>query len=225
MTIDTRIKHVSFDAWNTLISANPSFTEARTLIIANALNTDYASAKARYTAAKKAADHRAEKDCISEPTLDLYTKLMGGDSVLAAKTMLESYQQFVKHQPQMPQNVIDALWLLRNNGISFSVTSNTNFVSGHVLNAVLQMQSGGFAFGIYSDLEGIAKPSASLFGMMYEQARKYNPNIRHRIDVMHVGDNMHCDVWGASSSGFEAHLTTVKELNPITLRKALEQHE
>ena len=97
---------------------------------------------------------------------------------------------------------------LTDRGITVSIGSNSNFISGYTMHPWLNSRfDKAFQFGIYSDAIGVAKPFASFFGRVIDGVyRLYGyENVLVR-NVMHVGDSELCDVFGPSQLGMQALL-------------------
>ena len=213
------IKHVSFDVWNTLISANPEFAAARTEMFANWAKTDPAIVKSEYTQLKHRSDSLAESAGIALPTHTLVRILLGSLMVgepnddQVRRCVIELNALFADHPPMLPQQNIDLIAKLQSMGITVSIGSNSNFISGKVMNPWLNSQlPSAIAFGIYSDLIRAAKPSAAFFGHVIDGTRSA---LQHPVainEILHVGDSARCDVWGAQQIGINALLTD----NPIS---------
>jgi putative hydrolase of the HAD superfamily len=207
--------HVSFDAWNTLIVPNRTFAEARNLVIAALSNTSYEDAKARYTAIKTRVDAGAERGEPAPSSISLYRELID-DDLIAHQAMLRCQQLFVQHPPTMPDNVVDVLMMLKRRGITCSVTSNTNFVTGQLLFPMLQnMSYNAFTFGVFSDVIGHSKPSVEIFDRLVVSVVKIHgvhPEEAKAI-IRHVGDNNVCDVLGARNYGIESSLVTADTMD------------
>ncbi len=213
------IKHVSFDVWNTLISANPEFAAARAEMFADWTQTDPTIVKAEYTQLKHRSDSLAESAGIALPTHTLVRILLGSLMVgepnddQVRRCVLELNALFAEHPPILHQQNIDLMAELRSMDITVSIGSNSNFITGKVMNPWLNEQTGGaFSFGIYSDLVRAAKPSAAFFGHVIDGTRSA---LKHPItinEILHVGDSARCDLWGAQQIGINALLTE----NPIS---------
>lgn len=217
------IKHVSFDAWNTLIESNSEFATRRTDLIASRCDVPAKVTKAAYSALKAVADHRAEQRGLQISQKDLYDRLFAMMGVVLDRWQIERLQAdiavvFDLYPPTMRDDVFRVLEELVSRGISISVTSNTNFISGTVLEdvlfgdaAMLSRTSVIFDFTVYSDLVGHAKPSSKIFQHVI------NLSGRQPAEILHVGDNAICD-GNASRVGFKTCIVD----GPHQLHKLLE---
>lgn len=206
------IKHISFDVWNTLISANPEFAKARTQLLADFTDVDFALAKHEYTNLKHKADNLSEQNGVALPTPVLVRILLGSllpgepSDDLVRRYIVAMNELFLEHNPAMPKSVIDLIEELTGAGVTVSIGSNSNFISGKVMHPWINQTAGGrFSFGVYSDLVRVGKPSAAFFGHIIDEVRARRDGVRIN-EILHVGDSARCDQWGASEIGMNALL-------------------
>lgn len=206
------IKHVSFDVWNTLISANPEFAKARTQLLADFTDVDFSLAKHEYTKLKQKADNLSERNGLALPTPTLVRILLGSllpgepSQDLIRRYIMSMNDLFIEHHPIMPQSVIDLIDELVSAGVTVSIGSNSNFISGKVMHPWINQAVGEkFSFGVYSDLVRVGKPSAAFFGHIIDEVRARRIEVRN-TEILHVGDSDRCDRWGASEIGMNALL-------------------
>lgn len=207
------IKHISFDVWNTLIKPNPAFAAARTEYLANVADRDPDVVKATYTRIKKHVDDMAEKTGHAYTTAQVFDMLFAELELVSSEFMREAVRldlgdRFICNPPQIPDSVKHLVSVLHRKGITLSIASNSNFISGRLMYPWLQQQfEGRFAFGVFSDLQGVAKPSAAFFGFVIDHLRRLNHRVPIRVnEVLHVGDNAVCDAWGADEVGMHGLL-------------------
>lgn len=218
------IKHISFDVWNTLITANPEFANARRAMIASVTGAEQDVVKSVYTAIKQKADKYAEKCGVAFTTeqliSELVLKLTGRHNEASVEVIKnEITHLFIKHPPVLPRGTRARLDQVYDLGISLSIASNSNFISGSVMYPWLCSHL-PLAFGVFSDLEGTSKPSATFFGKVIDAARTARG--WQEIDVneiLHVGDNPICDGWGATQLGLNVLMIN----HPEELRDALKR--
>lgn len=218
----SQINHVSFDVWNTLIEANPNFAQARTQMIAELVHVPEELVKIKYTDLKRRADREAERGGTAYSTdallVMLFDSLMGSADPSASQifsTMVSHgiSELFKEHPPIIRDDVLQLVGQLVDSGISVSIGSNSNFISGSVMYPWLQQVSGHvFSYGIFSDLIGASKPSATFFGHVVDGARgRCGGMPSHPSNILHVGDSQRCDVWGATQLGINALLVANPE--------------
>ena len=99
---------------------------------------------------------------------------------------------------------IDVLAALKTeNGNTLSILSNTAFIKGATLRAVLKhlQLDHFFDFQLYSDELNISKPNVKIFEMMFNKicSIRKDPILTHQ--VIHVGDNVVADIAAANSFG------------------------
>lgn len=194
---------LTFDVWNTLITANKEFGAFRTQMIADVWDIDLTVAKAAYTATKTNLDNLAELTCLSL-TSNKCWQLLGKNihSMTGKKisdhdlfgTMQAVNLEFLAKPPLLRDDVVEGVLSLRQRGFRIGIVSNTNFVTGSVLQKILEPIAPDAA--IYSDLFGVAKPNVALFNHTVRAIDQYVAMGR----CFHFGDNEVCD-GGARQAG------------------------
>jgi putative hydrolase of the HAD superfamily len=212
------IKHVSFDVWNTIVKPNPEFASTRTKLIAIALNLDPDYVKTAYTKVKRFVDGCAENSDGAAFTTDEVYKLLFSSlhvpvSPGLAREIRETVDElFKRFPPIIVPSVVTLFDYLRKQGITASIGSNSNFISGTVMHPYLQSVLGeraagdAYLFGVYSDLVVTAKPSKLFFDAVAFKTNVYRDDSVARAEILHVGDNEICDVEGARRAGMHSLL-------------------
>jgi len=218
----SRIKHISFDVWNTLLIPNPSFATDRTDIISEFVNEDESvnaftigDVESRYTRLKKKLDEDAIQGIKPKATvynwLDLLKEFRDGyyfvyDDAEELKNEVE--KSFLQYPPTILDSTKQLLKVLRTNGYTVSIGSNTNFISGKILHPYIQEQTDYiFEYALFSGLIGYSKPDRQFFEQVHYWATKEcNPNIKYN-EILHVGDHPICDIVGASTVGMRTMLS------------------
>lgn len=200
------IKQVSFDVWNTLVKPNPLYATLRTEALAELVGVDFETAKKAYTTTKRQVDHAAEACGIGLATNEVYLLLMANVGVavvnqhhtgITFRCMVE--RLFEKHPPVVTDAAKQLHAALIDRGMIINIASNSNFISGHVMHPFLQSEFGAVDFGVYSDLIEASKPNRMFFSrIMYEEG------YRQADTILHVGDNLICDIGGARAVGMKA---------------------
>ncbi len=186
------IKHISFDVWNTLITANPRYAQERTKIIADVANIPLHEADAAYSDAKGFLDSEAEnKRCGNVyrawNILGQSLRLKNHDR---EKMRLACEAAFMRHSPHFDIELLDAIMDLTPN-YEVSIKSNTNFISGRVLSEAVGFdRMPWWAFTHFSDQMGMCKPDIRFFA---ETIRCSKIPSLECSEVLHVGDNPICD--------------------------------
>lgn len=206
------IKHVSFDVWNTLITPNPAYAEARTKFLALALNMDPAHVKLCYTKIKAIADGDAEKNGIAFKTDELFQLLYRSIGVFVSPGLhreirATTEQLFKSCPPVLGEGVRELMDWLHERGITTSIGSNSNFISGTVMRPFLEEQLGRpFLTAVFSDLIGSAKPHPEFFDAVAFKVNVFRDPPIDRNEILHVGDSTICDITGAQRAGIHSLL-------------------
>lgn len=225
------IKHVSFDAWNTLLIPSKEYAEARNWEIAYAFKSGHlTTVRSKYSGTKKMLDGIAEMKGVSFDVATnwklLAEQFKDGDIGPEALTELRerAEQLFLEHPPEIPELLVEMVQKLKDSGRTVSVLSNTNFIGGHVLQELFNETFGGdaerpfFHFAMYSDQYGLAKPSQAWYGQMIGNARQFHSDLAVN-HILHIGDNQITDYEGALGLGLNA----LKVDNPNHLAKLLQE--
>lgn len=194
------IKHVSFDVWNTLIKANPEFSLHRTKAIALMLNLDTEYVKQTYTQVKGVVDKLAEIEGRAFTTPEVYRLLFRALGISVSfrleKELREHVNElFLRYPPIIEDSVRSCLAELNQRGITMSLSSNSNFISGDVmLPFLLQQFEYAFNGSVFSDLCGASKPAPEFFDHVidYVTHQHVGQDIKP-WNILHVGDNVVCD--------------------------------
>lgn len=219
------IKHISLDAWNTLLIPNEVYAKARAQMLARAFFCSEAMARDIYTSVKREADSRAEEQGDAYDTQWLYERLVslfppGHD--ITADALRVSYIEYLfnLYPPTILQTSIEEIRRLHDLGITFSISSNTNFISGKLLAPLIRKAIPEMSFMLFSDLMSMtsrpgmigssikpAKPHPVFFDKVFHFAKlaTRNPELK-RDQILHIGDNRVCDFIGATNSGFASRL-------------------
>lgn len=222
------IKHISFDAWNTLLIPNIRFAEQRTLMLSDAFKVDIDVAKEAYTHTKRFLDTIAEMNGSGLSCSNVYSMLNGWFKNTLSSDELNKLQTdiatlFIEFPPLILPKIIEHLHHLHHNDYTLGILSNTNFVSGTVLHQVFDNTFGDtfFASALYSDLEVMSKPNPNFFQAMVDDVTAFNHNQLNRTvqyqNICHIGDNLITDVYGATNIGIRALHT----ISPFTLVETL----
>lgn len=186
------IKHISFDVWNTLITANPQYAQERVRIISGIANVPLHKADEAYNDMKRFLDKEAE-----EERCDTVERAW---SALGFKLGLKNHDRvqlreacemaFLHYPPHIDMELVDELMKLSTN-FELSIKSNTNFISGKVLSEAVGFDRMPFwGFTHFSDLMGMCKPDKRFFE---QTLRSSVIRLLSFSEVMHVGDNAICD--------------------------------
>lgn len=217
------IRHISFDAWNTLLDPSKDFANARAWAIVRLFDVGHlTTASQKYSGVKKMLDTLAELKGVSfdvETNWRLLASQFKGqvDDSDLQDLRVEVEREFLKYPPTIPGELVSAMTELKKAGFTMNVLSNTNFIGGHVLETLFANTFGAnfFDFTMYSDQDGLAKPSMAWFGSLIGRARVLHPDLQPN-QMLHIGDNEITDYQGAKAAGIQAlkiksphHLATV----------------
>ena len=211
------VKHISLDAWNTLLIPSKEYAQVRTKVLADIFDCSYEFAKATYSSVKKKFDNQAEERGAGFSTPYIYRELVrsfpSGCNVNADELrVLHLEQCFKESPPEILAETIAQISRLKKKGITFSIGSNTNFISGQILGPLIKTTVPDFDFMMFSDLTTdcgdtcYAKPNYCFFARVHSHV-----NVLHgeKVDIariLHIGDNRVCDFQGAASYGFSSQL-------------------
>lgn len=218
-TFPEPIRHISLDFWNTIAVPSKQYASKRTWAICHAygsLNTN--TAEQKYRGTKKILDRAAEltgfgtTDWNCWQLLNTQFRKVLTDQELAT-LVVECHDLFVKYPPTVPAELVDAIAKAKEQGITFNILSNTNFIAGnllvkHVINA--NFPEGTFDFMLFSDEHHMAKPKIDFFWQVYTRLNdllwKRKEHAVRGSAILHIGDNEITDVKGAESVNFNACL-------------------
>lgn len=216
------VTQVSFDVWNTLVNSNATFARARDQKLAAIVNMPIEITRPVYVATKKAIDQAAEYAGRGLNSTEVYellrvnlsaaALLQGGYPSVTNAQMLE-FRAAVEHlfgtfEPILRPGVRVLINYLKKDGYKITIASNSNFISGELMNKYLADVLGiDDLRGVYSDLAGYSKPATAFFEDVVDLYEVDAENI------LHVGDNSVCDVKGARDAGLQAlHLESTDDI-------------
>lgn len=227
------IKHVSLDAWNTLLIPNPTFAKLRNEYLASICGISDHQMKIIYDKTKRFVDDAAEHNCKAYTTPQVYDLLFTTYVQMSSNFVRNNHsfdidavmtcvnELFIANPPTIPNDTIDTLNWLDKYQIEWGIISNTNFISGEILHKVIMSEFPEYSdqriFALYSDLVGMSKPALGIFDKLYQHKKQQRPPIQKK-HIVHIGDNITCDVIGAAQYGF----TTALVNHPSELSDAIE---
>lgn len=182
------IKHISFDVWNTLISANPLYAAGRDGAIANIAGITFEQATETYTTVKKQLDLEAEQYVCGDVN-HAWDKLaihLGIDDVKRMELQTVCELLFRTFPPKLNVDLVDQLMYLSFN-YELSIKSNTNFISGRILcEAVGFDRMPWWNFMHFSDEHLLCKPDILFFAKTLLSSKLSNLT---NYEILHIGDN------------------------------------
>ena len=209
------IKHYSFDFWNTIAYSNPQFKKERAIYISDffhlinkeeEINSAFALIGEEYNLLME------NQSIIISPEA-LYLKVIKQLNCIKAvdiKKIVEDIEfLFLKYPPIIYAGFLDFLELIDNGNKTISITSNTAFISGSIIEKFLESIGllNKFIFYLFSDRENYGKPHKSIFEKVYIKKKEFEPGINLN-EIIHIGDNLNTDYNGAKNIGFQVfHLS------------------
>ena len=208
------IKHISLDVWNTLLIPNVQFAVERTKFLAEYFDVSEEIAKIKFTKTKNILEEisKVRGICISQPAIfALLINQFNNENINADGNELRKMfiTLFQKYPPILLNSTKYELERInKNTDITLGITSNTGFISGvfisHFINSQVDVD---FKVNLFSDLVTFAKPSMEIFKMHFDALNNWTyvndlPKIE-KSEIIHIGDNIDCDVIGAINFGFE----------------------
>ncbi len=202
------IKVVSFDVWGTIIRNRPEFRTIRSEVIGNALECDPVTLEKLSAEVDSSIDRKSDQtgkdfDCVHRLRA-IASKL--DNPIDRPDSFYEDLEKqigdlFVANPPYlMESNFIETLSRLKSGGIKIALLSNTGFISGKFMRAVLKemgvMQYVDHTF--FSNEVGVAKPHRNMFESVFETFG-IKPS-----EMLHVGDNIKADYCGALGCGVQS---------------------
>jgi putative hydrolase of the HAD superfamily len=107
---------------------------------------------------------------------------------------------FFEMPPSLNPDVQQVLHWLKDHNIRIGLISNIGRTPGFCIRRFLEQEEVAdyFDLMLFSDEIGIRKPDSQIFNIV-TQKLSVKPN-----EVIHIGDNLKSDVWGAQQAGFRA---------------------
>ncbi len=226
-------QHYSFDLWLTLIKSDPAFKPERAKYFHHHYNqfgkpvAEIEQIFRQVDLMCNAVNERSGKNIdsdemylmvinfITEGKLDLH-------EVDLTKVLADMEELLFRHLPLLYSPVtLGALQHLKeNSGGTFSLLSNTGYITGKTLRKVLALNGldGFFDFQLYSDEVDISKPNPAFFEMMLTNIDICNPaKSIDRAAVIHIGDNQRNDIDPCEALGIRSMLINSNEQTILNL--------
>lgn len=190
------IKLISLDVWNTLLTSQPAYAEARDRLFEAEFDRPVAEVRAIYRALKDGADRAAESHGEGLSSEDVYRRFhtaLDLDPSYDWRRLRQGLEDaFEAYPPIMPDTVAGVLDSALEGGYRLSIASNTNFIRGEVLlRAVLRpIGHPAFDFTLFSDEIEFSKPHDQFWNLLKFEARDRGIA---PAEIIHVGDNPICD--------------------------------
>ena len=210
------IRAVSLDVWETLLfesdGANQRRADVRGRNLANALNrlnlqvspetVSEAIAKMVSSMLKVWQENR-DVSCIDQIGLILKNVSMGSLDMRQdwVDELVSSYaSSILEVRPHLNPDARNTLKELKKRNVAIGLICNTGLTPGIGLRRFLAEEGvvRFFDFMLFSEEIGIRKPDPKIFHLAAQKLGVQPP------EMMHVGDNLRVDVWGAKNAGLRA---------------------
>ena len=203
------MRHISLDFWNTVGAAPASYGLERTYLLADFFGVTFDVAKATYKQVKDHFDDADERTGSSFTRDENFIALFRAFNRVPVRGDLDTLMRmmdgiFHRCPPVIAPALREQLLRAHAMGITLSIGSNTNFIMGSEIREILAGIP--FAFMVFSDEVHVSKPHPHFFDIVAKEVKRVRPDIKSRVDMLHVGDNMACDVRGAKAAGIPARL-------------------
>lgn len=196
--------HFSLDVWNTIINPNKEYALRRNALLSSRIGRSYDETAALYTRVKTFIDNKAEAEGIGYSSKDVYrllneecSRVCGVSTQLIDDVLLGIKEEFealfFRLPPHIPAATIEVIKKAQDMGHTFSISSNTNFITGNLIRKLLEDAGMTFSFYIFSDLLRVAKPNPVFFTNV---ANSYYVTMQKQLEKnqsIHIGDNPICD--------------------------------
>ena len=210
------IKAVTFDLWETLLferdGSNLQRTLARCRNLAGALtNLGIQTSPEQVDVALKGMISsilkvwEKDKDVSHLDQLRLIVEAVSHGTVVIKDEWIDELSiayvsPIFEVRPYLNPDARDALESLQRRRKSMALICNTGLTPGIVLRKLLAEEGVAeyFDLMLFSDEVGIRKPDPAIFHLVASRL-KMEPT-----EIVHVGDNLKTDVWGARKAGFKA---------------------
>lgn len=214
-------KHYSFDLWLTLIRSNPAFKEQRTLYFHKNLNEkrkpvdEVAQIFRKVDLMCNAINERTQKNIDADEMYLIVIRMIHDHDIdlqqLDLTSLYADMEQLVfDYLPHTysPDTIPVIKQLKSKQNTTLSILSNTGFIKGTTLRKVLKELGlyDFFDFQLYSDEEGLSKPSKQLFERVIDESRKLHKTSLMTNEIIHIGDNPVADIEGAYQVGINSIL-------------------
>ena len=215
-----RIKAVTFDLWETLLfekdGASAQRTTARCRNLANAfskfgfkVSTEQVTLAMDKTVSSLLRVWDNNRDITHAEQLNLIIKITAGEAVKPKKKWIDELSKayispISEVPPYLNPDAEKVLHWLSNRNSRIGLICNTGLTPGTELRRFLSREGivDYFNVLVFSDEAKIRKPDPEIFRLTAQKLQT-RPS-----EIVHVGDNLKSDVWGAKNAGFRAiHLT------------------
>jgi putative hydrolase of the HAD superfamily len=209
------IKAVTFDLWQTILLEKDGNSAQRNSIRCSNLSRAFAELGTQVSAMYLNSVLKEltswlkniwmmDKDVSHLDQIKFIARQVLGDSLSLDEKMLKklsiAYVSPIFELPPYLDSVTHSvLQWLKEQGKEIGLISNVGMTPGFALRKFLEMEgvSNYFTTMTFSDEAGVRKPNPSIFNMT---AIKLNSRPG---EIVHIGDDIRSDVWGAKNAGFK----------------------
>jgi len=229
--MNKEIDHYSFDLWFTLIKSHPQFKIERVAYFYKNYNFKNKSIEQISSIFREvdlmcnAVNEKTGKNISSEEMYLMVIYLINESNEIFNHLDIdfiysEIEKLFSDYPPQLfNQETVYTLQFIKEKGKSMNILSNTAFIKGCTLRKFLKEKELDhfFCFQIYSDEIGYSKPDAEIFKLMYSKVNEYKKVELDKNKIIHIGDNIVSDIYGAQKFGVNAKQINTNNQSIINL--------
>lgn len=208
---------VGFDLWETLITDTPEASHAQ-----ETMRLERMSAVLRAHGVEQSDEQvrrayrelwntclanywSADRDIPTSQQIAHFVEGLAGEMSTFSDSLLEELEEAyaaptAEVLPRLLPDAVVTVNALRRQNYRIGLVSNTGRTPGRILRVVLEKHGLSHAFDamVFSDEHGECKPKRSIFAKFSDELR-VNP-----AEIVFVGDNIYCDVYGAQQHGMRA---------------------
>ena len=210
------VKAVTFDLWETLLlerdgwGVRRAFARCRNLAdvfqtLGVEVSVEKVNSALKETISSLLKVWDTNRDVTHLDQIRLIVKHVSGGSAVAKDEWISSLSSayvsgFFEVPPYLNPDAYKVLQWLKSRKMLIGLICNIGLTPGFALRRFLEDQGVAEYFDvmIFSDEVGVRKPDPRIFHLASKKF-KVKP-----CDVVHVGDNLKSDVWGAKNAGFKA---------------------
>lgn len=202
-------KLISFDLWNTLVKSNPEFSKARIELLKQYSNAAEEDIKSIFKEVKHSFDALVEKYGVQFDNRMLYNivfdKLNINNIDQRERNLIinQINDLFLEYLPLFySEDTLEIVKKLKNEKYFLVLISNTLFIDGIIVDKAIEKigLKQYFHNTVYSSSSYISKPHKDIF------YKAYVPLTHNKSEIIHVGDNIRTDLYGAIHYGVDAYI-------------------
>jgi putative hydrolase of the HAD superfamily len=226
-------QHYSFDLWLTLIKSDPEFKVQRSQFFHQNFNKagksieDIIGIFRQVDLMCNAVNEKTGKNIDADEMYLIVISLINGDKLNIDEIDYQHLHQqmedlLFKYPPRVFADVtIEVLQHLKQkSGATFSLLSNTGYITGKTLRKVLKLYGldNYFDFQLYSDETGMSKPNLEFFKTMLNNIDICNNGRNIPLkNIIHIGDNPKNDIAPADKFGISSLLINSNKNSILSL--------